>query len=281
MIRAAALVVLACAVQAFPQPVPEGPAHFTLAGAEPIIVFTYRPPGYVDGPLLVVFHGVGRNAADYRDHAIGMARRFKALVAVPLFDEARFKGGRYQRGGLLRKGEPQPREQWTFAFVPRLVAQVRAMEGRPELPYYLIGHSAGGQFLVRLAAFMPESARRIVAANPGSELFPSRELPFGYGFGGLPPELSSDAVLRAYLAAPLTLYLGTSDTVEDKDFDRSPAAMRQGSSRLERGRACFELARGLAASRHWTFNWRKVEIAGVGHSATRMFNGREVEEALF
>ena len=134
---------------------------------------------------------------------------------------------------------------------------------------------------MRLAAFMPGEARRIVAANPGSDLFPTRDLPFGYGFGGLPPALGGDEALRAYLAAPLTLYLGTGDIVADKDFDRSPTAMRQGSCRLERGRACFEMARRLARERKWAFNWRKVEIPGVGHSATRMFNGREVADALF
>jgi len=280
--RAAAFVaVLAIAARAFGAPLPEGPARFTLPGAEPLTVFTYKPANYAGGPLLVVFHGVGRNADGYRDHAIAMADRFRALVAAPLFDAGRFNAERYQRAGLLRKGVPQPREQWTCAFVPRLVEQVRAMEGRPDLPCYLIGHSAGGQFLVRLAAFMPGSARRIVAANPGSELFPTRDMAFGYGFGGLPPELSGDAALRAYLAAPLTLYLGTGDTVADPDFDRSPAAMRQGASRLERGRACFERARALAEANHWAFNWRKVETAGVGHSASRMFSAREVEDALF
>jgi poly(3-hydroxybutyrate) depolymerase len=277
----AVLAALVCAARTFGAPLPAGPARFTLPGAEPITVFTYKPANYAGGPLLVVFHGVGRNAEAYRDHAIAMADRFRALVAAPLFDAGRFKAERYQRGGVLRKGVPQPREQWTYAFVPRLVEQVRAMEGRPDLPYYLIGHSAGGQFLVRLAAFMPGSARRIVAANPGSELFPTRDMAFGYGFGGLPPELSSAAALRAYLAAPLTLYLGTGDTVADRHFDRSPAAMRQGASRLERGRACFERARALAEENHWTFNWRKVETRGVGHSATRMFSAPEVEDALF
>jgi pimeloyl-ACP methyl ester carboxylesterase len=263
------------------RPILAGPAQFTLPGAEPIIVFTYKPSNYAGGPLLVVFHGVGRNAADYRDHAIGMAQRFGAVVAAPLFDAARFQGERYQRGGVLRGGEPQPQDQWTYSFVPRIVAQVRAMEGHPDLPYYCIGHSAGGQFAMRMAGFLPGAARRIVAVNPGSDLFPTRDLRFRYGFGGLPPALGGDDALRAYLAAPLTLYLGTSDTVQDKNLDRSPEAMKQGSSRIERGRACFELARKLAAEKNWAFNWRKVEISGVGHSSTRMFAGREVEDALF
>ena len=115
----------------------------------------------------------------------------------------------------------------------------------------------------------------------GPAVVPTRELPFGYGFGGLPPALANDEVLRAYLAAPLTLYLGTADTLPDRHFDHTTTAMRQGPSRITRGRACFELARKLAADRQWRFNWRKVEIDGVGHSAARMFAGAQAGDALF
>jgi pimeloyl-ACP methyl ester carboxylesterase len=248
---------------------------------EPLTLFTYKPPTYRDGPLLLVFHGVNRNAEDYRNFAITMGERFGAIVVAPLFDSKRFPSERYQRGGIVRSGQPQPSEKWTYAAVPRIVAEVRAMEGKPALPYYLIGHSAGGQFLVRLAAFFPGEATRIVAANPGSELFPSRDQNFGYGFGGLPAELSTDEILQRYLAAPLTLYLGTGDNRPDEDFDGSPPAMRQGGSRLERGRACFEFAEKLAKERGWEFRWRKVETAGIGHQSAFMFAAPESRETLF
>ena len=104
---------------------------------------------------------------------------------------------------------------------------------------------------------------------------------FGYGFGGLPPELNSDDVLRRYLAAPLTIYLGTGDVTPEHSFDASPAGMRQGASRLERGRTCFARAEQLARERGWTFNWRKVETPGVAHEAAFMFAAKEVEDALF
>jgi len=201
---------------------------------------------------------------------------------APRFDKERFPLERYQRGGLVDKeGRVQPPERWTYAAVPRLVERIRADEGRPALPYYLIGHSAGGQFLVRLAAFLPTEAGRIVAANPGSHLFPTRERDFGYGFGALPVELSSDEVLRRYLAAPLTLYLGTGDTLVEANLDQSPAAMLQGGNRLERGRACFAFAAELARARGWTFGWRKVETPGIGHDAAEMFAAPEVAAAIF
>jgi len=275
------LLLIAFSLQA--EPLPKGPARVEYAnGAEPLTLFTYKPPTYKDGPLLVIFHGVARNAEDYRNFAITMAERFGAIVVAPLFDKERFPLERYQRGGLLdAQNRVQPPEQWTYAAVPRIVAHVREREGKPAMPYYLVGHSAGGQFLVRLAAFMPGEAVRIVAANPGSHLFPTRDQEFGYGLGGLPAELSSDDVLRRYLAAPLTIYLGTDDIYPRPSFDDSPAAMRQGKHRLERGRACYAAAEALARARGWTFNWRKVETPGIGHDAAFMFAAKETGDAVF
>lgn len=88
-------------------------------------------------------------------------------------------------------------------------------------------------------------------------------------------------MLRRYLAAPLTLYLGTGDTTLRKRFDASPPAMRQGPHRLPRNRACFELAQELAKERGWLFNWRKVEAPGIEHDAAAMFAAAEAEDALF
>jgi dienelactone hydrolase len=268
---------MACA-----RPIPIGRGEVECPnGVEPITLFTYKPADYQRGPLLVVFHGVQRNAEDYRNFAISMADRFGAIVVVPKFDNERFPSARYQRGGIVdQEGKALPPARWTYAIIPKIIAQIRAWEGQP-LPYYLIGHSAGGQFLVRLAALLPGEPARIVAANPGSHLFPNREHAFGYGFGALPPELSNDDVIRRYLAAPLTIYLGTDDIYPRPSFDASLPAMKQGTNRLERGRACFAAAEKLARERGWLFNWRKVETAGIGHDAACMFAAREAADAIF
>ncbi len=283
MRRLALLALLIAADFLRAEPLSSGAGRFEYPSAtEPITVFSYKPPTYRDGPLLVVCHGVARNAEDYRNFAITLAERFGAIVVAPLFDNQRFPSLRYQRGGLVgADGVAQPPEAWTYAFIPKIVAHVRALEGKPGLPYYLIGHSAGGQFLGRLAAFLPAEATRIVAANPGSLLFPTRDQKFGYGFGGLPAELSGDDVMRRYLAAPLTLYLGTGDITPEHSFDASPAGMVQGPNRLARGRAGFEFAQKLAQERGWVFNWRKVETPGIGHEAAFMFAAKEAGDALF
>jgi len=264
-------------------PIPVGPGRLEFPnGDEPITLFTYKPPTYQDGPVLFIFHGVERNAEGYRNFAITLAERFGVIVVAPLFDKERFPFLRYQRGGVVdADGKVQPEAKWTYAIVPRIVAFVRGLENRPTLPYYLVGHSAGGQFLVRLAAFLPNEAVRIVAGNPGSHLFPNREDKFGYGFGALPAELCSDDVIRRYLAAPVTFYLGTGDILSNHSLDVSPAAMRQGPNRLTRGRACFVAAQQLATDRGWACNWRKVETPGIGHEAPFMFAAKEIADALF
>src|SRR5437762_3208612 len=59
-------------------------------------IFSYKPSNYQDGPLILVFHGVNRNADDYRDNAITLADRTGALIAAPLFDSERFPSRLYQ-----------------------------------------------------------------------------------------------------------------------------------------------------------------------------------------
>lgn len=249
---------------------------------EAIDVFTYKPRNFDGGPVLYVQHGVGRNAEDYRDWAIPLADRHGAIVVAPLLDRDRFRGERFQRGGVLRGSRVQPKESWTYALVPAAVAEVRRLEGRPELQYYVTGHSAGGQFSLRLAAMMPGEAVRIVPANPGSVLMPTRDMRWGYGFGGLPRELANDDALRAYLAAPITLLLGTADTAtEGRNLDRSEPALAQGPHRFARGHTVYAAAKKLAQERGWEFNWRLIEVPGVGHSGRRMLGSEQASEALF
>jgi hypothetical protein len=148
------------------------------------------------------------------------------------------------------------------------------------MPYYLIGHSAGGQFLIRLAGFVTTDAVRIVASNPGSLLFPTEEMPFPYGFGDLPKELGGEAALQRFLAQPITLYLGTGDTVQDKNFPKGPLATKQGDSRYERGKNAYKAARKLADEKKWDFKWNVVEAEGVGHVAAEMFKNDKCLDAL-
>jgi poly(3-hydroxybutyrate) depolymerase len=245
-------------------------------------VFVYKPKNYRGDRMIIVFHGTLRNAEDYRDHSMEMGDRFGALIIAPKFDSERFPTWRYQRGGLLdAEGKLASPEAWTYAFIPKIAEAIKQREDQRAMKYWLIGHSAGGQFLVRAAAFQDTGAERIVAANAGSQLFAHREAPFGYGFGNLPESLSSDDQIRQYLAAPLTLFVGTADNKPDEYFDDSEEAMKQGGGRFQRNKASFEFGQKLAKEKGWKFNWRIVEALEVEHDHEKMFNHPACEHAFF
>lgn len=282
-----AAVLAACVLAARAEPLPAGAAQRTLqVGGTAIEVHTYKPEGYDGGGMLVSLHGLGRNVAGYRDYAVPLAERLGLLVVAPLFDRERFPTWRYQTGGLVRDQKAagefsvEPAENWTGQVVLQIIASVRAAEGRPDLPYYLVGHSAGGQALSRFAAFVLHEARRIVIANPSTYLWPTRGERFPYGFGGLPDALSNDAAIRRYLAQPVTILLGTADVNRGASLNVRAGAERQGMNRYERGINTFHAAQQAAKERGWAFNWRLVAVPGVGHSARRMFASPQAAEAL-
>ncbi|MGI9405142.1 MAG: hypothetical protein ACR2O4_02125, partial [Hyphomicrobiaceae bacterium] len=100
-----------------------------------------------------------------------------------------------------------------------------------------------------------------------------------YGFGGVFDERERRARLQAYLNLPLTIYLGTADSGSTR-LVQSAAANRQGATRYARGLTVFRAGRARAKAEGWDFNWRLVEVPGVGHSSRRMLAARQVLEAF-
>ena len=234
-------------------------------------VYTYRPTACEPRMLILVFHGVSRNAGPYRDHARPLADWACAVIVAPEFDRRRFPQALYQYGGLQA-----PAGERTVDLVPQLVRWAQDAIGQSALPLILLGHSAGAQFLDRVAGFAATGAVRIVVANPSTWVWPSTEVAMPFGFGGGP---DAAAALQAYLALPVTVLLGTSD-VRTRDLDMSPQAMAQGPNRYSRGVAAFRAAQEAARAHGWTFGWRLLEVPGVGHNATKMFASAEAAQAL-
>jgi hypothetical protein len=239
-------------------------------GGTSLQVFTYRPEGCTLSAILLVFHGVGRNASDYRDYATPLAQRFCMLIVAPLFDEARFPAWRYQRGGIVHDEVVQPPENWTVGLVPLLAAWARQRSGYSSLPYALLGHSAGAQFLSRVAAYGEGGAALIVIANPSTWVRPRLDVTAPYGLRGVYAPPQDKAALRRYLARPVTVLLGGADT-GSRWLAVSSQAEAQGRTRLERGETVFREAEQAARQYGVPFNWRLQIVPGVGHNAREMF----------
>ena len=260
-----------------------GELHLRL-GEHKLKVFTYRPKNFdpKHGPMILIFHGQARDSEHYRDAAVKLARQCQGIVVAPLFNKEQFPGQKYVHGNVMAKGKVLPESEWAFGLVPRLIEEVRKIEGRPQMPYYLLGHSGGGQFVMRLMAFAKLEPLEAVAANPGSLLFPTTDLPYPYGFGQLPDSLGGTKRLEAFLAARLTLYSGTSDNDPNHpELDHRPNAEKQGPHRVARARNAFRLAKKVARSEGWTCNWRLLEAPGVAHDGPKMLGHPQCRVALF
>lgn len=246
----------------------------------PIELFIHRPLGIDPRGMLLVLHGQRRNAVEYRDYARAFGDRHGLVVVAPKFDRDRFPNRRYQRGGITRRGRVEPRERWTVNLIPVLLEWVRRQEGKPELPIYLFGHSAGGQFLSRVAAFSDLiDVRRIVIANPSSHVVADLNEAAPYGLGGVFDPAAGEDALRRYLGLPITIYLGDRDTGSYR-LHGHPAAQRQGTNRLERGRGVFERAAEMAHRLETPFNWQLVIAPGIDHSGRKMLNTEQADIAF-
>lgn len=256
----------------------DGEQSVSLSGTV-LDVFTYRPAQCTPSLLLVVFHGIQRDAGPYRDRARPLADKLCAFVVAPKFDHQRFPHDRYQLGGVVERGHLVQPGSRPVDLVAPLLAWARSAAGQPEMPYVLIGHSAGAQFVGRVAAFTPNKAAGIVLANPSTWVMPSTAAAAPFGFGGIEPAHDAEQALRAYLAEPVIVALGGADT-GTKSLDMSAEAMAQGPYRLARGQNAFKAAQAVAASRGWPLRWSLIEVPGVGHNATRMLAASQTEAAL-
>ncbi len=246
---------------------------------ETLEVFTYRPTRCAAPSLLLVFHGTGRTADSYRNSARDIADRACFVIYAPRFDRERFPNWSYHRGGVAQDGELLPEEEWTVEMIDDIIEWARMQEGQPDTPVFLFGHSAGAQFLSRVAAYStPSDVARIVIANPSTYVVPSLEEEAPYGFGLLPEDDARER-MRMYLAAPVTVFLGLADT-GDEDLTMTEEAQRQGENRLDRGHHVFEDAKRVAEANGWPFNWRLVHVDDVGHSSRAMLGADEIFEAL-
>jgi dienelactone hydrolase len=232
-----------------------------------IRVYTYRPSCSKPG-IMFIFHGTGRDADGYRDSARRVADQRCLVLFAPYFDSARFPSDDYQRGGIVdSRDRLQSSSRWTTRFVELMIPWAKAeVGGRPKV--YLYGHSAGAQFLSRVAAYERIAGiERYVVANPSTYVLPSLSENIPYGFDLLSTNSNESKYLREYLALPITIYLGELDNdPNDPDLANGSAARRQGAHRLERGLNTFAMAQKVASENGWTFNWRLTIAPGVGHT---------------
>ena len=94
--------------------------RFVFSGWEgPDLPVWYQLPERVsaDTPVVIVMHGVNRDADRYRNEWAELAQQHGFMVLVPEFGAKDFPGSRgYNTGYFVNAyGSPRPRAQWSFA----------------------------------------------------------------------------------------------------------------------------------------------------------------------
>jgi len=267
--------LLACAAltigQAAAAELPEGSSDYVFSDWDgtPLRVYTYRPANVAaDQPIMIVMHGVERDADRYRDEWIAVAKKTGLIIAAPEFSDKKFpKSTNYNLGGL---GKRQRENGIASAFdaIEPLFDDLRQRTGSPRQKYYLYGHSAGAQFVHRFVFAKPDARiETAFAANAGwyTMLQADASFPYGLKGSGLPDSTISNA-----LSAPLVVLLGDADTDTGGNLRSTPEADAQGKTRLERGLNFFRASASLADQQQLPFAWQLAIVPGAGHQNHKM-----------
>lgn len=241
---------------------------------DPMNIFYYRPVAWnKDQPVVVVFHGLKRDAEKYRDDWIRYAEQYDLLVICPEFSEEKFPGVRYYNTGNIsdtddETGRIQPKDKWVFAAIDDVIKETGKRTGVSAANITLFAHSAGAQMLHRYILFDGSAkVRRFIPANAGWYTMPDRSVDFPYGIKNVPVDERS---LQKAFAAPVTILLGGADTQRSKILRKTSLADAQGMNRLDRGNRFFSMAKQQAEELGTAFNWQVEIVPGVGHNDTLM-----------
>ena len=253
-----------------------GAGTFTFDGYPPLAdrpvrVWYSAPKNPATARILVVLHGVERNAREYRADWDAVVDRDDVLVLAPEFDEDDYPGSAsFNLGNVVDEDERlRPPQEWSFHVVEALFDAVVADVGGTQRDYAMYGHSAGAQFVHRFVEFMPEQRVRVaVAANAGWYTVPDDDIEFPYGLDGGPVQ---ESALRRAFGTELVVLLGGDDIDADGDNLRTDdGADAQGHTRLERGWHFYQQARVAALRNDLPLRWRLAVAPGVGHSHAEM-----------
>lgn len=123
--------------------------------------------------VLLVLHGVGRDAEEYCASWVGWAAEADYLVLCPEFDEQDWPGAAgYNLGNVFSDdegGEVNPEQRWAFTAAEDVHRFAAGGFGLDDTLFDMWGHSAGTQFVQRFVLFKSRSAVRFARREPAQQ----------------------------------------------------------------------------------------------------------------
>lgn len=262
----------------------EGTGSFVFDDYQPLedkpIQVYFHIPGSAgpNTPILLVFHGNGRDALESRDLLIDKANQRSFIVVVPEFSTTYFPGSdSYHMANIFEDGDRpstatlNTEEEWTFMVMDPIFERVKELTANKTTTYDLFGHSAGAQITHRFLTFEAGAKfNRIMASASGWYTVPDSEIKFPYGLKVSPME---NAYLGAVFTKSLTIIVGTLDTDPNSySLRHNTQADAQGLNRLDRAQYYYETSRDIALGKNLTFNWQYKSVPNVGHDFGALAN---------
>ena len=179
-----------------------------------------------DTPVVVVIHGISRNAPDHHAAFASLAQSRGAILVVPLFEAAAFPD--YQRLG--RDGHGQRADLAMMSLIDSVLSSC----GLPGRRLHLFGHSGGAQFAHRFVMAHPERVARYAISAAGWYTFPDDSADFPYGLRH-PPSGIDMSRQGLFLSVPGRVFVGMHDRRRGASLRQSERVdAEQGPTRVER-----------------------------------------------
>lgn len=243
-----------------------------------IRVWSYIPTKLspTDLPIVLVMHGVNRDAKRYRDQWAELAEENGLVIIVPEFSKHQFQGAKgYNLGGNLliqNLADSKNTSPSAFLALEPLFDMVVGLLQSSQTQYTLYGHSAGAQFVHRFLFHQPTArVKRYLVANAGWYTLAdySEKYPYGLLETQVRPE-----TLKLALQRDVIILLGAKDNNPNhKHLRRTPEAERQGAHRFARGIHFLRNAQAQATALDVTLHWKLGVVANAGHSNSQMAIG--------
>jgi len=239
-----------------------------------VIIYYHIPEGDVaDMPVQFVMHGDNRNGDSYRDAWIAKSDQYGFVDICPNFAKEIFDDEEYHRGNIAADDRSQnPASYYVYNVIDEIFDYFVEHSESNAKSFNIYGHSAGGQFVHRMMTFRGGArVNKAVSANAGWYTMPDNSVRFPYGTGD--PSGKTEGYKfdkKAFYGAPITILLGTADTLRTANLNQSVNADKQGRTRYERGNYYYKFCKKDAKKLGYEFNWKLEFVPGVGHSNKKM-----------
>jgi pimeloyl-ACP methyl ester carboxylesterase len=228
--------------------------------------------------VLFVIHGNSRNADNYLNTWIKLAKDKNYAIFAPHFKRSQFISFNTLQMSTSSGRIRNEANLYLNNSIDLLFDYIKPLFDLSQDSYDIYGHSAGAQFVHRYLLFSKSpKVNKAVAANAGWYTFLDGSN-FPYGINNPPIDFSSQNVIN-FLNMDLHIHIGSADTDISSSVNQSEGANSQGLNRFQRANNFFNYTTKIVEENDLNYNWSFLVVDGVAHSNSRM--SKAAAEVIF